>query len=68
MKALKALNLKSQNVIVVENAPLGVEAAKNAKIECFPVRVCTVQLSAVFKVVTRKKENASYFPFFFYRF
>ncbi|MGD1835250.1 MAG: HAD family hydrolase [Nitrososphaeraceae archaeon] len=34
LKALKALNLKSQNVIVVENAPLGVEAAKNAKIEC----------------------------------
>ena len=34
LKALKELDLKSEDVMVVENAPLGVEAAKNAKMEC----------------------------------
>ena len=34
LKALKELDLKSKDVMVVENAPLGVEAAKNAKMEC----------------------------------
>lgn len=34
VKALHELNLKSNQVLVVENAPLGVQASKNAKLEC----------------------------------
>lgn len=33
--ALQRMGLKPQNAVVVENAPLGVTAANNAKISCF---------------------------------
>ena len=35
IKALKKLNLNSNQCIIVENAPLGIEAAKSAGVTCF---------------------------------
>ena len=35
IKALNKLNLSSHQCIVIENAPLGIEAAKSAGITCF---------------------------------
>lgn len=37
MKGLKKLGRKKEEIIVVENAPLGVESAKNAGLECWAV-------------------------------
>ena len=37
LKALKFSNLKSKECLIVENAPLGLQSANNAKIKCVAV-------------------------------
>ena len=35
LEAIRQMNIKSEEVVVVENAPLGVKAANSAKINCY---------------------------------
>jgi HAD superfamily hydrolase (TIGR01509 family) len=37
LEALRRMKLRAEDAVVVENAPLGVKAAKNASIDCFVV-------------------------------
>ncbi|MDX1371395.1 MAG: HAD family phosphatase [Nitrososphaeraceae archaeon] len=55
-KALQELNLKANQVLVVENAPLGVQASKNAGIDCIVTLNNTPLSYEDFKLVIPKEK------------